>query len=315
MSEPRVTVVTPVYNGEKYLDEVIDSILSQKGVDFEYVIVDDGSTDDTPEILERFSRTSADIIKVVFQSNAGEATAVNVGINCARGEYVVVVSADDPLLPGHLAKLTEVLDENPSTVVVYPDWEVIDENGIPLRTVTTLDYDVRALAGDFVCIPGPGAMIRRSAIPEGGLRNPSYRFVSDYDAWLRLALMGPFQRVPQVLAQYRIHPDQVTATGRGQGMATEIEVVVRSFFRENPIPLEIASLERRALGFASYYAALQALRSAGIGGKRRMIRSLFLAFPRPVGWATHRRDPLAIAAILCLPCPHIVFRWWSKWRT
>lgn len=314
MSDPRVSVVTAVYNGERFISGVVDSILSQTDIDFEYVIVDDGSTDGTPEILRKYARTAQGVVTIVAQPNAGEAVAVNNGINQARGDYVVVVSADDPLLSGHLAKMTKVLDENPSVVVAYPDWEVIDENGVPVRTVTTLDYDIRALVGDFVCIPGPGAMIRRSAIPQSGLRDPSYRFVSDYDAWLKLALIGPFQRVPEILARYRIHPGQATSTGRGQAMADEIERVMRNFFQMDSIPAEVASLRRRAIGFASYYSALQALRSPGIGGKRRMMRSLVLAIPRPVGWVTHRRDPVAVVAILCLPRPHVLFRWWSRWR-
>jgi glycosyltransferase involved in cell wall biosynthesis len=315
MLAPQISVVTAVYNGEKYLQEVIESVLSQHHDDFEYIVVNDGSTDGTAGILEKHLSANPDRLTVLSQSNSGEAEAVNNGINLARGEFVVIVSADDPLLPGHLAKLSQVLHDNVAVVVAYPDWEVIDENGNPTRIVITLDYDVRALVGDFVCIPGPGAMIRRSAIPEAGLRNSDYRFVSDYDAWLRLALIGPFQRVPEVLAQYRIHPGQATSTGRGRSMADEIEAVIRRFFASQVLPEEIAVMRRRAEGFAAYYAGLQALRSAGTGGKRRMIRSLALAFPRRVYWQTHRRDPIAIAAVLFLPRPHVMFRWWSKWRS
>jgi glycosyltransferase involved in cell wall biosynthesis len=314
MSTPRISVVTAVYNGEKYLDEVIESVLSQSGVDFEYIVVNDGSLDRTLEILEKHANADPNRLTVVTQAKTGEAAAVNNGIGRARGEFVVVVSADDPLLPGHLARVSRVLDEDVSVVVAYPDWEVIDKDGSPTRTVTTLEYDVRALIGDFVCIPGPGAMIRRAAIPKSGLRNPEYRFVSDYDAWLRLALVGPFRRVPEVLARYRIHPDQVTSTGRGQSMAREIEAVIRNFFASEALPKEIAVLRRRAVGFAAYYAGLQALLSAGTSGKRRMLRSLVFAFPRRIHWQTHRRDPVAVAAVLLLPRPHMIFRWWSKWR-
>jgi glycosyltransferase involved in cell wall biosynthesis len=303
-----ISVITPVYNGASFIEETALSVLQQDDTELEYLIVNDGSFDTTADVLAELQVRFPHQLRVIHQNNQGEAAAINHGLKEAKGDFVCIVSADDPLLPQHLKTVSEALERNPRAVVAYPDWEMIDQNGRPLRTITTLPFDLRTLVSDFVCLPGPGAMIRRSEIMPKGLRNARFRFVSDYDAWLHLSLRGPFIRVPSVLARYRIHPDQATTTGRGREMAIEIESVIREFFEERDLPAQLRRLKRRAIAFSSYYAGLQKLHHGDVPGRRRMLKSLLLAPPFPVRRKTHRRHPLAIIAVLAYPIPSIIQR-------
>jgi glycosyltransferase involved in cell wall biosynthesis len=296
-----ISVVTPVFNADRFIDETVVSVIDQSGVDWEYIIVDDGSTDHSAQvILDRIHRSSG-TIRFIRQENQGEANAVNVGVSYASGRYLCIVSADDPLLPGHLSKMVKALDKNDDCVVAYPDWIAIDENGAEIRRVNTLEFDDRALVVDFVCLPGPGSVIRRSALSLQSLRDNRYRFVSDYEAWLRISLRGQFLRVPEYLASYRIHASQATATGRGEAMAKEIENVVANFYQRPDVPSHLLKHKRRAHGIASYYAGLQRLHDSSVKGRKRMLKSLILAPPRPVSWKTHRRSVAAILLVLTMP--------------
>jgi glycosyltransferase involved in cell wall biosynthesis len=306
----RVTVITTVYNGANFIERTFNSVIHQSYKNFEYVIVDDGSTDSSLEVISRLIVEHPDeLIHLISQSNSGEAAAINVALKQSSGDFVCVVSADDPLLDQHLEKMVCALKRNPLAVVAYPDWVMIDENDEQIRLVQTLEYDIRTLVGDFVCLPGPGALIRRSAISGSNLRNSKYKYVSDYAAWLELSLLGPFIRVPEVLAAYRIHRGQATVVGRGRLMSDEIEGVIDDFFRRDDLPHSVRRLKRRSRAFASYYAGLQKLHDPAVSGRRRMCRSLFLAPPFPLRRQSHRRNPLAVAAVLMVPWTNRLFQY------
>lgn len=296
-----VSVITPVYNGAKFIRQTIESVCAQSGVKFEYILVNDGSTDSSLAVIESALRDYVGEYLIITLENGGEARAINVGVDASRGQFLCVVSADDPLLPGHLATMVEVLDQNSACVVAYPDWMTINSEGKPLKEKTTKDYDNRTMIVEFVCIPGPGALIRRRAISEYPLRNPDYVFVSDYEAWLRLSLVGSFVRVPHVLATYRVHENQMTNLGRGQQIALEIEKVIEDFYQRTDLPDEIQRLKKRAKGFAAYYAGIQKLYDRKVKGRRLMIKSLLLAPPHRISWPTVRRKPLGFVAVLLSP--------------
>ena len=121
---PLVSVVMSVYNGEGYLPASLDSLLAQEGVDFEIVVVDDGSTDQSPEILENYARKDYRV-RVIRQENAGLTKALARGCGEATGELVARQDADDVSFPGRLAKLTAVLRENAGVAVAASWVEVI----------------------------------------------------------------------------------------------------------------------------------------------------------------------------------------------
>ena len=122
---PLVSIITPAYNRAAFLDETISSVLNQDYRNLEYIVLDDGSIDDTREVVKKYS----DRITYDRHDNMGEARTVNKGFSMARGEIIGVVNSDDPLLPGAISSIVAELLSRPDVLVVYPDWYVIDCEG------------------------------------------------------------------------------------------------------------------------------------------------------------------------------------------
>ena len=127
MSMPLISIITPVFNGEDFIEETVESVLKfSSGYSAEYIIVDDGSVDSTPNLL----RTFGDLIQIVSTENQGESAAVNLGMKLAKGEVVLIVSADDPLISSQLFEgVSERFRLNEDLVAIYHDWAVINHNG------------------------------------------------------------------------------------------------------------------------------------------------------------------------------------------
>lgn len=198
---PRVTIVTPTYNQSVYLPETIDSVLSQDYPDIEYIVIDDGSTDATREILKRYDKN----IRWESQDNAGQAATLNKGWAKATGEIVGYLSSDDLLKPGAVTELVRCLRDNPDIILVYPDYELIDATGAFVRTHETLEYDYSNMIANLVCYPGPGALFRKECFDSAGGWATDLRQVPDMEYWFRLSQYGKFKRLPKVLASSRIH--------------------------------------------------------------------------------------------------------------
>jgi len=249
-----VTIITPAYNRAGYLAETIDSVLSQDYPRIEYIVLDDGSTDGTPEVLARYGSR----VRWETHPNMGETRTVNRGLALAHGDIVAVVNSDDPLLPGAVRAAVEVFLERPDVLVAYPDWSMIDADSKPVRTIRVPDFDYTFMVRRFRCIVGPGAFMRRRAVEEAGGRDVEYRFVADFDFWLRMGLLGPFARIPRVVATFRVHPNSSSVSQRGQAMAEEHVRLARRFFARADLPPAIRALEQEARSWAYYYAGFAA---------------------------------------------------------
>ena len=272
---PTITIVTAVYNGAEYIRETVESVLRcASELNFEYLVMNDGSTDNTLEILADFS----DSIKVVTHPNCGESESVTRAFEIARGDYLLVVSADDPLLtPKLFDDVFEWFKVDENLVAVYPDWQMIDPRGQLIQTVEVPEYSDELLIGQCRTLPGPGVIFRRDAALSIGGRRSRWVFVGDYDFWLRLSRLGEIRHRAEVLAQWRHHPTSTSVSKRGLKMARERIEVVESFLSENQIdPL----LARKSLGHAYYTASRLSFFSKEIPGKKY----LFKAFTLRHGW-------------------------------
>jgi len=251
---PRVSVITPTYNRAELLPETIESVLAQGFEDIEYIVVDDGSTDDTAAVLRRY----AGLIKVISQDNQGEPAATNRGWREARGDYIAIVSSDDPMLPGWLETSIAFMDAHPDIIVGYPDWWLIGPDGRRERLITTHDYDRERLVGWFVTIPGPGTLIRRSAtLGQTVLRDRRFRMTSDLECWLRLSLVGPFARIPACLATWRRHGGSISEQACTVPQALEFVRLARHFHRRRDLPPSLRALRRETLSRACWYASFK----------------------------------------------------------
>lgn len=271
------SIITPVFNGEHWISKTIESVLETcANFNYEYIVINDGSVDGTKEILSAFSKE----VTVVNQENQGEAASVNNGLNLAQGKYIIVVSADDPMRSSELLRLAkETLDNDKKIVCVYPSWSVIDGSTNVRRNVDVEDYSEDALVGEFKCLVGPGGAFRRDAALQIGGRRKHLRFTSDYDFWLRLSRLGPFQRIPGYLAYWREHEYSTSIAYRGVEMANERILVMQEFLKSNPwISKEI---KKNAMSNAYYQAALLVYFDPKIPAKRFLTQAL-LARPRNI---------------------------------
>ena len=285
------SVITPVFNGQKFIEETVLSVLRcSSGISFEYIVVDDGSTDKTLEILNKYN----DQVHIITQVNMGEAGAVNMGLSIAKGEYSLVVSADDPLISSELFDYAlRIFEGDDSIVAVYPDWNMIDSNSKILSQVHTIEYSKQALIGQFICIPGPGTIFRTSAANQIGGRNIKLKFGSDYDFWMRLSQIGDFKRIPKVLAQWRNHPDSTSISNKGLEMAKERIFVIDNFLTLFP---QSKSITRSARAHSYYHGALLSYFSKDVPGAAWM----FKAFVIRRGWI-EKADPRIVLYCLFLP--------------
>jgi glycosyltransferase involved in cell wall biosynthesis len=264
------SIITPVFNGEKWISKTIESVLETcADFNYEYIVVNDGSMDGTKRLLSAYSKE----VKVLNQENQGEAASVNNGLNLAQGKYIIVVSADDPMRSSELLSLAKAtLERDKNVVCAYPSWSVIDSSEKVLRNVDVEDYSEHALVGEFKCLVGPGGVFRREAALQIGGRRKHLRFTSDYDFWLRLSRLGPFQRIPGYLAYWREHESSTSIAHRGVEMANERILVMQEFLKLNPqIPKKI---KKNAMSNAYYQAALLVYFDPKIPAKKLIIQAL-----------------------------------------
>ncbi len=209
---PTVSVLLPVFNGERYLRAAIDSVLSQTFADFELLVLDDGSTDDTLAIVRAYQQRDARV-QVRTRENRGLVATLNELLAWASGEFVARMDADDLCLPDRLARQVTHLQAHSRVVCVGGDHELIDERGRRLTTVRTLTSDAeiqhQALRG-HCAICHPTAMARRVPMQQlGGYRAQFYP-AEDLDLWLRMGEVGELANLRGTVLRYRLHTESIS---------------------------------------------------------------------------------------------------------
>jgi glycosyltransferase involved in cell wall biosynthesis len=205
---PKVSVVMAVYNGERYLRQAIDSILSQTFTDFEFIIIDDASTDSTEDILRSYVDPRVRFIK--NPQNLGLARSLNIGFDTASGKYIARMDSDDVSLPQRLQRQVAYMDEHPEIAASGTWAHDIDETGNILgrRCVPVgkrMDYDFWRPSP----LIHPSTIIRR--IHLGDLRYDSkIKYAQDFDLWLRLRKRNKLDNLPEYLLLYRVHDKSIT---------------------------------------------------------------------------------------------------------
>lgn len=240
---PQVSVVIPAYNSAEYLPAAIESVLAQTYRDFEIIVVDDGSTDATPEVLQRYG----DQILAVSQANQGVALARNHGIRMAQGDWVAFLDADDLFLPDKLAAQMALAEANPSLGLIHSGWQRVDSQGRflmdvePWRQVPDLSLESWLRWKPVL----PSAMLfRRDWLERSGGFDPQFPPAEDTELVLRLALMGcEAAWLPQITVKYRQH--EASAMHKGLPQAKSLAAVIDHFFAQPNLPESIRWLERQ----------------------------------------------------------------------
>ncbi|MCC7288973.1 glycosyltransferase family 2 protein [bacterium] len=230
---PLVSVVMSVYNGEKYLREAIDSILNQTFMDFEFVIIDDGSTDNTLEILKSYSDPR---ILLISRENKGLVASLNEGIEMARGKYIARMDADDISHKKRLEYQLQMIESSFVPTVVATLGLLIDDQGTK-RGTYLVPYLQPDLARRFYIgnsILHGSAMYPRDAVLQNGLYSDSVGPVEDYDLWTRLDLLS-FSVVPKMLYSYRVNEEGVSIQ-RSTQQLRGAKIVRDELWRNNNLP-------------------------------------------------------------------------------
>jgi hypothetical protein len=217
---PCVSVLLPVYNDAQYVRASIESILKQTFTDFELIIVDDGSTDESLRIISQYRDARVRIIQ--SQCNLGLAPSLNLAIAASRGEYLARQDADDISLPHRFARQTEFLDTHPAVGVVGSRAIAIDEDGKELHLIQTScrDYEIKWDLLFFCPFIHSSVMVRRSVLNQSGTytEDPEIAraFVEDYDLWSRINRIAMSANIPEPLQKYRYRKKPTSASARAR---------------------------------------------------------------------------------------------------
>lgn len=231
----RITVLMPVYNAGPYLDAALDSILGQTCTDFELLVIDDGSTDDS---VSRVALRNDPRIRLLRQPrNLGLVAALNRGLDEARGEYVARMDADDISLPKRLAKQSAFLNAHPEIGVCGTWMEGFSSEASALWRAPVAHEDICCHLLFESTLFHPTVMLRRELFNRHALRyDPDYPHAEDYEVWGRCALYFRLANLPEVLLRYRIHAASVGGRNRAGKLATARRVRARQLDKLGLLP-------------------------------------------------------------------------------
>lgn len=275
---PRVSVVMPMRDASAFLDAAIVSVLTQTYTDFEFIIVDDGSRDES--LWRARNHAAVDSrIAVIPRPSLGIVAALNLGIRQARGDLIARMDADDVAAPTRFAKQVALLTARPDVSVVGSFYTVIDNRGVSLRDMTLpAESDaIRRTLAICNCIAHPSVMMRRDAILAAGFYRDDFPLCEDYDLWLRLSETSNLLNLPESLLFYREHPAQWSWRDLERRLESEVAVLRDAARRRGDVPIAGGGLRaavraramltaRGAIGEGRRIAAVAALRVAARQG-------------------------------------------------
>lgn len=253
-----VSIVTPVYNQKKYLERTVDSVLNQTYPNIQYIIVDDGSTDGSDEII----KTYEGLLKSITTENRGQAAALNLGWSLCTGHYFSYLSADDLINPYCIEKLVSELEARPNAACVFPNCDLISSNDQILKKSVCKPFNHEELLIKQECYIGPGALWRSNLHQKVGGWNESLKLAPDREFWLRLSTVGSIDFITETLAYYRLHDESISYRTVSEEVSKEYLRVLDNYFTNLD---RTADIKTKNQSYA--YAKLLICRNMLRGGK------------------------------------------------
>jgi glycosyltransferase involved in cell wall biosynthesis len=198
---PRITIITPSYNQGQYIEDTILSIINQGYPNLEYIIIDGGSTDNTVEIIKKYSDR---INYWVSEKDKGQSNAINKGFHKATGDIINWINSDDQLMPGALAAIARHFAENPDAVMIHGRIEYFGETK-SYYSVNLPKNDLETRYAAHICMPQPACFYRKKLLDEQGYLDESLHFSMDTDLFLRAGLHYKIVQVEDVISRFRLH--------------------------------------------------------------------------------------------------------------
>jgi len=286
----------PTYNGDRFVAQALESVRQQQREGIEVLVVDDGSTDQTLEIIHRYSAKLP--LKLLTPGRIGNwVAATNIGLREAAGEWACFLHQDDLWLPGRLARLWPEMDGAAGSLIVHnaryvgPAGQTLCQWTCPFAAglIAPASFVERLLVQNFLAIPSP-LFRRRAVVDSGGLQEALW-FSADWDLWLRLAALGPVRLIDEALCAFRIHPASQTAARRVRPneWAEQLTTVLEAHLKTWPATGDVRrSVERVAMASIAVNAVLSAA-SRGERVRYLPVLSQLLALG-PFGWHRYLRD-------------------------
>jgi len=316
--EPKVTVIIPAYNRERYIGEAIASVLAQTAGDLELVVVDDGSTDGTAAVVAAVADPR---VRLLSGAHRGISAAMNRGLAAAHGAYVARCDSDDVWLPALLATLVPILDATPALAAVTARGEYMDADGRPtghlLGTAPRFAEDALAslLWDDFTC--NIATVARRRSVEAVGGYDESLPTNEDWDLWLRLARRAPITSVDRVLARARSHDANITGVQSPLFRRTleERVRVLEKVFSDPALPPAIAAMRAPAYANLHLRTGLHWLDAGEWRAARRAFRRAVAASDAPLAMAVRIAWRIvSIRVISQRPAGRRFLAWQSRMR-
>jgi glycosyltransferase involved in cell wall biosynthesis len=239
---PSVTVLLPAYNAESYIESAVQSVLNQTFKDFEFIIVNDGSTDGTLQILQRLAAKDPRIV-LLSRPNTGYVLALNEGLAKARGEFIARMDADDLCLPTRLEKQVAYFRASPACVLLGTNVVQMDQSGMVIGPMLDIALGHAAIDAALLRrgwpIVHPSVMMRTSAVRAVGGYLVELCPNEDHDLFLKLGEVGQLENLPEVLLQYRKHDASESAKKIDITMVQVTRIIIDACRRRGiPVPPE-----------------------------------------------------------------------------
>ena len=225
----KVSVIIPVYNGAKFIKNAIDSVIGQTNQNFEIIVIDDGSIDNTPNILKGYG----DKIKYNTQENKGQASAINKGLKMSEGEYIAYLDSDDMYYPEKLEEQLQYFHNHPDVSLVYSDRYHIDSSAKNISLVQSRQLD-HFLFLQENRLSRSSVMHRRKCLDEVGVFDNCISGSDDWDMWIRMSEKYKFGYINKPLIKYRIHENNLSQTRPNRlnhNRWTRMKIIQKCYYR------------------------------------------------------------------------------------
>ncbi|MEG3896116.1 MULTISPECIES: glycosyltransferase [unclassified Microcoleus] len=240
---PLISVIIPAYNGDRYIVQAVESALCQTFTNLEIIVVDDGSTDNTHQVLQPY----IDRIRYIYQENQGVAAARNIACQLAQGEFLAFLDADDYFLPSKLEKQLACFDADPALDMVQTGWFMVDEKGREISAVKPWQQAPKLDLESFIifkCVRPSAMMLRQKWWEKLGGFNDNFPLAEDLDFALRLALKGcKAVWLEEILTCYRQHNSNIMSSGLP--LMKNTEILMKEFFERRDLPESIRQLKNQ----------------------------------------------------------------------
>ena len=239
---PAVSIIIPTFNRADHLPRAVDSVFSQTFEDFELIVLDDGSNDNTVDLLREWELAHPDQFRWATHPNMGQIRTVNRGFQMARGDYFYVLNSDDYIYPECLHHLVATLRAHPEAVISYGDYDVVDiDDEIFIRVTNEPMTTVFVIRN---AIPtGAGVLYTRKVVEAVGGWDPDYPVMPDYAFWFQATFFGELVHSPHRVAVWRSHENTITVSSRAHQIVESYNRLYKAYFSDPRVPDGIREIE------------------------------------------------------------------------